>query len=145
MYLNYLYLKERGYRTRGDMSKFKQRWFGRGERGLKFGQMFLSNFFGFAKFPFLWVWQISSFFGSSNSCITHLNPLNEEHTVLMKNKIIVAFQIYLYKYDIETEKLILGIHFFAVCILSLLFIYLFIYFFFFGGGEVEFSIIQSFR
>ena len=63
----------------------------------------------------------------------------------MKNKIIVAFQIYLYKYDIETEKLILGIHFFAVCILSLLFIYLFIYLFFFGGGEVEFSIIQSFR
>ena len=33
------------------------------------------------------------FFGSSNFCITHLNPLNEEHTVL-KNKIIVAFHIY---------------------------------------------------
>ena len=55
----------------------------------------------------------------------------------MKNKIIVAFQIYLYKYDIETEKLILGIHFFAVCILSLLFIYLFIYLFFLVGGRLN--------
>ena len=33
------------------------------------------------------------FFASSNFCITHLNALNEEHTVL-KNKIIVAFHIY---------------------------------------------------
>ena len=140
MYLNYLYLKERGYRTRGDMSKFKQRCFGRGERGLwSLAKSFWATFFGFAKFPFLWVWQISSFFRSSNSCITHLNPLNEEHTVLMKNKIIVAFQIYLYKYDIETEKLILRTHFFASWV-----IYLFIYFLFLGG-EVEFSVIQSFR
>ena len=104
---------------------------GGGRGGWSLAKSFWAIFFGFAKFPFLWVWQISSFFRSSNSCITHLNPLNEEHTVLMKNKIIVAFQIYLYKYDIETEKLILGIHFFAVCILSLLFIYLFIYLFFF--------------
>ena len=54
--------------------------------------IFLAIFLGFAKFPlFFGVWQISScFFGSSNFCITHLNPLNEEHTVL-KNKIIFIF------------------------------------------------------
>ena len=56
---------------------------------------FLAIFLSFAKFPlFFWVWQISSnFFESSNFCITHLKPLNEEHTVL-KNKIIVAFHVY---------------------------------------------------
>ena len=56
---------------------------------------FLAIFLGFAKFPlFFWVWQISRLsFGSSNFCITHLNPLNEEHTVL-KNKVTVAFNIY---------------------------------------------------
>ena len=30
----------------------------------------------------------------TNFCIMHLNPLNEEHTVLKKHKIIVAFHIY---------------------------------------------------
>ena len=50
--------------------------------------IFLAIFLGFARFPlFFWVWQISSYiFGSSNFCITHLNPLNEEHTVLKNIK-----------------------------------------------------------
>ena len=49
---------------------------------------FLAIFLDFAKFPlFFWVWQISSyFFGSSNFCVTHLNPLHEEHTVLKNIK-----------------------------------------------------------
>ena len=49
--------------------------------GLKLGKIlffwvgkFFSYFLGFAKFQL--------FFGSSNFCITHLNPLNEEHTVV---------------------------------------------------------------
>ena len=42
---------------------------------------------------FLGLTNLQLFFGSSNFCITHLNPLNEEHTVL-KNKIIVAFHIF---------------------------------------------------
>ena len=70
--------------------------------GLKFGQIlffwvgnFLAIFLGFAKFPlFFWVWQISSYFlGLPVFCITHLNPSNEEHTVL-KNKIIVASYLF---------------------------------------------------
>ena len=70
--------------------------------GLKFGQIlffwvgnFFSYFSGFRKISanFLGLTNFQLFFGSSNFCITHLNPLNEEHTVL-KNKIIVAFHIY---------------------------------------------------
>ena len=70
--------------------------------GLKFGQIlffwvgkFFSYFSGFCKISaiFLGLTNFQLFFGSSNFCITHLNPLNEEHTVL-KNKIIVAFHIY---------------------------------------------------
>ena len=41
-------------------------------------QIFLAIFLGLAKFPL--------FFGSSYFCITHLNPLNEEHTVLKNVK-----------------------------------------------------------
>ena len=50
---------------------------------------FFSYFSGFRKISaiFFWVWQISSYvFGSSNCCITHLNPLNEKHTVLKNIK-----------------------------------------------------------
>ena len=70
--------------------------------GLKFGQIlffwvgkFFSYFSGFRKISaiFLGLTNFQLFFGSFNFCITHLNPLNEEHTVL-KNKIIVAFHIY---------------------------------------------------
>ena len=59
------------------------------------GWQIFSYFSGFCKITAIFgVWQISSyFFGSSNFCITHLNPLNGEHTVL-ENKIIVAFHIY---------------------------------------------------
>ena len=45
----------------------------------------------FASFVGLTNFQL--FLGSSHFCITHLNPLNEEHTTL-RNKIIVAFHIY---------------------------------------------------
>ena len=70
--------------------------------GLKFGQIlffwvgkFFSYFSGFCKISaiFLGLTNFQLFFRSSSFCITHLNPLNEEHTVL-KNKIIVAFHIY---------------------------------------------------
>ena len=44
-------------------------------------------FFGSDKFPAI-------FLGIPVFCITHLNPLNEEHAVL-KNKIIVAFHIFI--------------------------------------------------
>ena len=70
--------------------------------GLKFGQIlffwvgkFFSYFPRFCKISatFLGLTNFQLFFGSSSFCITHLNPLNEEHSVL-KNKIIVAFHIY---------------------------------------------------
>ena len=70
--------------------------------GLKFSQIlffwvgkFFSYFSGFCKISAicLGLTNFQLFFGSSNFCITHLNPLNEEHTV-PKNKIIVAFHIY---------------------------------------------------
>ena len=63
--------------------------------GLKFGQIlffwvgkFLAIFLGFAKFPlFFWVLQNFRYFlGSSHFCVTHLNPLHEEHTVLKNIK-----------------------------------------------------------
>ena len=76
----------------------------------KFRQGCSSYFFGFEIWPnpiflgwqifqlFFWVSQNSRyffgsdnfpaifFFGTSNFCITHLNPLNEEHTVLKNIK-----------------------------------------------------------
>ena len=58
---------------------------------------FLAIFLGFAKFPlFFGSDKFPAIVGSSNFCITHLSPLNEEHTVLKKkqHKIIVAFHIY---------------------------------------------------
>ena len=70
--------------------------------GLKFGRILFfwvgklfSYFSGFCKICaiFLGLTNFQLVFGSSNFCSTHLNPLNEEHTVL-KNKIIVAFHIY---------------------------------------------------
>ena len=70
--------------------------------GLKFGQIlffwvgkFFSYFSGFRKISaiFLGLTNFQLFFGSSSFCITHMNPLNEEHTV-QKNKIKVAFDIY---------------------------------------------------
>ena len=72
--------------------------------GLKFGQIlffwlgiikFVSYFSEFRKISaiFLGLTKFQLCFGSSNFCISQLNPLNEEHTVL-KNKIIVAFHIY---------------------------------------------------
>ena len=58
---------------------------------------------------------------TSNFCITHLNPLNEEHTVL-KNKIIVAFHIYS-NFDhhvILSHSIFLGLNFGAFYFLSLI-------------------------
>ena len=70
--------------------------------GLKFGQIlffwvgkFFSYFSEFRKISAIF-WGLTNFqlfFRSSNFCITHMNPLNEEHTV-QKNKIKVAFDIY---------------------------------------------------
>ena len=63
--------------------------------GLKFGQIlffwvgkFFSYISGFRKIftIFLGLTNFQLFFGSSNFCITHLNPLNEEHTVLKNIK-----------------------------------------------------------
>ena len=64
--------------------------------GLKFGQIlffwigkFFSCFSGFRKIYaiFLGLTNFQLFFlGSFNFCITHLNPLNEEHTVLKNLK-----------------------------------------------------------
>ena len=53
---------------------------------------FLAILLGFAKFLlFLGLTNFQLFFWSSNFCITHMNPLNEEHTV-QKNKIKVFIQ-----------------------------------------------------
>ena len=62
-------------------------------------------FFGSDKFPAI-------FFGSSNFCITHFNPLNEEHAVL-KNKIMVAFHIYsnFDNHCILSHSIFLGLNF----------------------------------
>ena len=63
--------------------------------GLKFGQIlffwvgkFFSYFSGFRKnfCYFLGLTNFQLFFKSSYFCITHLNPLNEEHTVLKNIK-----------------------------------------------------------
>ena len=63
--------------------------------GLKFDQIlffwvgkFFSYFSGFRKISpiFVDLTNFQIFFGSSNFCITHLNPLNEEHTVLKNIK-----------------------------------------------------------
>ena len=63
--------------------------------GLKFGQIlffwvgkFFSYFSGFRKISaiFLDLTNFQLFFGSSYFCITHLNPLNEEHAVLKNIK-----------------------------------------------------------
>ena len=62
---------------------------------LKFGQIlffwggkFFNYFSGFRKISaiFLGLTNFQLFFGSSNFCITHLNPLNEQHTVLKNIK-----------------------------------------------------------
>ena len=59
--------------------------------GLKSGQIlffwvgkFFSYFSGFRKMSAIFggLTNLQLFFGSSNFCMTHLNPLNEEHTVL---------------------------------------------------------------
>ena len=74
---------------------------------------FLAIFLGFAKFRyFLGLTNFQLFFGSSNFCITHLNPLNEEHTVL-KNKIIVASHIYsnFEHHCILSHSIFLGLNF----------------------------------
>ena len=74
------------------MSKFRQgcsSYF----LGLKFGQIlffwvgkFFIYFSAFHKISaiFLGLTNFRLFFGSSHFCITHLNPLNEEHTVMKK-------------------------------------------------------------
>ena len=53
--------------------------------GLKFGQILffwvLQNFR-----VFLGLTNFQLFFGSSNFCVTHLDPLHEEHTVLKNIK-----------------------------------------------------------
>ena len=73
--------------------------------GLKFGQIlffwvgkFFSYFSGFRKISAtFWFWKnfqlfflsltnFQLFFGSSNFCITHLNPLNEEHSTEKQNR-----------------------------------------------------------
>ena len=63
--------------------------------GLKFSQIlffwvgkFFSYFSGFRKISttFLDLTNFQLFFGSSNFCITHLNPLNEEHAALKNIK-----------------------------------------------------------
>ena len=59
--------------------------------GLKFGQIlffWVGYFSGFGKISatFLGLTNFQLFFGSSNFFITHLNPLNEEHTVLKNIK-----------------------------------------------------------
>ena len=52
------------------------------------GWQIFSYFSGFRKISaiFLGLTNFQLFFGSSNFCITHLNPLNEEHTVLKNIK-----------------------------------------------------------
>ena len=57
--------------------------------GLKFGQiLFFQLFFWVLKIStfFLGLTNFQLFFGSSYFCITHLNPLNEEHMVLKNIK-----------------------------------------------------------
>ena len=63
--------------------------------GLKFGQIiffwvgkFFSYFDGFYKISAILsgLTNFQLFFWSSNFCITHLNPLNEEHTALKNIK-----------------------------------------------------------
>ena len=63
--------------------------------GLKFGQILFfwvgklfSYFSGFCKISaiFLGLTNFELFFGSSNFCVIHLNPLHEEHTVLKNIK-----------------------------------------------------------
>ena len=90
--------------------------------GLKFGQIqfflvgnFFSYFSGFRKISAIILGLTNFqlfFFGSSNFCITHLNPLNEEHTVL-KNKVIVAFHIYsnFDNHCILIHSILLGLNF----------------------------------
>ena len=89
--------------------------------GLKFGQILFfwvgkifSYFSGFCKIStiFLGLTNYQLFFGSANFCITHLKPLNEEHTVL-KNKIIVAFYIYsnFDNHCILSHSIFLGLNF----------------------------------
>ena len=78
--------------------------------GLKFGQIlffWVSQNFRY----FLGLTNFQLFFGSSSFCITHLNPLNEEHTVL-KN-IILALHIYsdFDKHCILSHSIFLGLNF----------------------------------
>ena len=83
------------------------------------GKLF-SYFSRFRKF-FLGLTNFQLFFGSSNFCITHLSPLNEEHTVLRIHKIIVAFHIYsnFDKHCILSHCIFLGLNFGAFYILGL--------------------------
>ena len=95
------YHAEIWYPGGGHLSKFRQgcsSYF----LGLKFSQVLFSGlanslaiFLGFTKFLlfFLSLTNFQLFFGSSNFCITHLNPLNGAHST-EKHKIIVAFHIY---------------------------------------------------
>ena len=89
--------------------------------GLKSGQILFfwvgkcfSYFSGFCKISaiFLGLTNFQLLFGSSNFCVTRLNPLHEEHTIL-KNKIIVAFHIYsnFDKHCIMSHSIFLGLNF----------------------------------
>ena len=75
---------------------------------------FLAIFLGLAKFPLFFggLTNFQLFFRSSNFCITHMNPLNEEHTV-QKNKIKVAFDIYsnFDNHCILSHSIFLGLNF----------------------------------
>ena len=81
-----------------------------------------NDFSGFHKISatFLGLTNFQLFFWVFHFCITQLNPLNEEHTVLEKHKIIVAFHIYsnFDKHSILTHSIFLfefwGILFFWV-------------------------------
>ena len=77
---------------------------------LKFGEIlffcvgkFISFLLGFHKISAIfWVWQIfSCFFGSSNFCTTHLNPLNEERTFL---KIIKPWELFIFIQNLTNNK-----------------------------------------